>query len=77
MCQQIWTTKIVKYLCSIGCDPTVDMSEALQSACWHGHLNVMKFLRKVGCDVQVFRNYPILVAIREGYLDIVKWIRTL
>jgi len=46
----------------------------LQSACVHGHLNIVKYLVQEGADANSDGGYPLIYACEHGHLDIVKYL---
>ena len=65
---------VVKYLCSVGVDPTVDDNYTIQWASRNGHLSVVEYLRSVGADPTANDNYPIILASNGGHLPVVKYL---
>lgn len=65
---------LVKWLCSIGCNPFRWHDYLIGEASGLGNLHIVKFLHKIGCDPTEGNNNAIRLASRQGHLHIVKFL---
>jgi len=65
----------LEMLMNLAYDPKTDIvNQAIRSASWNRHWDIVKYLISIGCDPKKDWNYPLRAASAEGNLDMVKYL---